>query len=235
MAGYREHISVSGLCGVGYGAAAAGMFGFSPVQGALAGCLTWVAGMLPDLDSQSGRPVRELFGLAAAVVPFVMMQRLLAWADGSTEQALLMAVGLYAAVRYGAAYVLGKLAVHRGMFHSLPALVIAAELVFLGYKSEFLSVRLLMAGGVALGFFSHLLLDELYSVEWTGIRLRMNQAAGSAVKLFSRSVLPNLATYGLLAVLTYVALIDLGLMEQPRSLAPQDLLRQAGQEMPIRR
>ena len=37
--------------------------------------------------------------------------------------AMLMAVAVYASIRYGGAFVLGKLSVHRGMFHSLPALV----------------------------------------------------------------------------------------------------------------
>ena len=31
---------------------------------------------LPDLDSDSGVPVRELFGVAAATVPFLLLQRL---------------------------------------------------------------------------------------------------------------------------------------------------------------
>ena len=46
MAGYREHISVSGVLGVFYGVGSVLVFEFSPVQGALAGVLTWVAGML---------------------------------------------------------------------------------------------------------------------------------------------------------------------------------------------
>ena len=54
MAGYREHISVSGLLGVTVGVGATYGFGFTPIQGAIAGCLTGVAGMLPDLDSASG-------------------------------------------------------------------------------------------------------------------------------------------------------------------------------------
>lgn len=232
MAGYREHISVSGLLGVGYGAGAWYAFGFSPVQGALAGTLTWFAGMLPDLDSETGKPVREIFGLLAAAAPVVLMPRLLQWGQ-DPETAMLLAILLYAGIRGGGAMVLGKLAVHRGMFHSIPALLIAAELTFLGYKSDSLSVRLLMAGGVALGFFSHLLLDELYSVEWTGIRLRLNQAAGSALKLFGKSFLPNVVCYGLLCALTYFTLIDVGLLERPSK--PAGILQRAGNGETIRR
>ncbi len=225
MAGYREHISVSGMLGVLYGAGAVFGFGFTPVQGALAGCLTWVAGMLPDLDSQSGRPVRELFSLIAAVTPLVLTERLLKW-GGSTEGAMLLAIALYAAVRFGGAALLGKLAVHRGMFHSIPAMLIAMELTFLGYESPSVMVKLLMAVGVGLGFLSHLVLDEMYSVEWTGVRLRLNQAAGSALKLIGKSFFGNVMAYGLLGLLSYVALVDIGWLERPRDIRPPHL-RQA--------
>ncbi|MCH7990080.1 MAG: metal-dependent hydrolase, partial [Planctomycetes bacterium] len=137
---------------------------------------------------------------------------------------------LYAGIRYGCAWVLGKLAVHRGMFHSIPAMLIAAELAFLAFQSESVNVRLLMAGGVAVGFLSHLLLDELYSVEWSGVRVRLNKYAGSAFKLFGKEFLPNVMTYALLSVLSYAALVDAGLLESPKAAHSAKLLRQAFQQ-----
>lgn len=215
MAGYREHVSVSGLLGLGFGLGATFLIGFTPVQGALAGCLVWVAGMLPDLDSESGRPVREIFSMIAAVTPMVLMRRLWEW-GGDAEGAMLIAVLVYVAVRYGGALLLGLVAVHRGMFHSLPAMLIAAELTFLAYKSDVFPVKILMSVAVAVGFLSHLVLDELYSVQWTGVRLKLNHAAGSAVKLVGKSFLANLVTYTLLAGLTYVTLVDVGMVDKPR-------------------
>jgi hypothetical protein len=229
MAGYREHISVSGLCGVCYGVGTAYAFGFTPVQGALAGCLTWVAGMLPDLDSDTGKPIREVFSLVAAMAPLVLMRRLEEWCGGNLEAAVLAAIGLYAAIRYGAAAVLSKISVHRGMFHSIPAMLIAAELVFLAYRSDSMAVKLLMAGGVALGFLSHLVLDELYSVQWSGLRLRLNKAAGSAFKLLGRSYVPNVFTWTVLMFLTYLSLVDAGLIRENDAVHPAPLLRQAGE------
>ncbi len=226
MAGYREHISVSSMLGVGYGLGATFGFGFTPAQGVLAGCLTGIAGMLPDLDSQTGKPVRELFSLLGALAPTLMMPYLWEW-GGTIEGAMLLAIGMYAAIRYGGAMVLGKLAVHRGMYHSIPALLIATELTFLCYKTPYISVKILMATGVALGFLSHLVLDECYSVELSGVVLKLNQAAGSAVKLFGKNVFPNLFTYSLLALLTYVSLIDAGLVEKPDKKSVPGFLRQA--------
>ena len=235
MAAYREHITVSGLLGAIYGAGAVFAAGFTPVQGALAGCLTWVAGMLPDLDSDSGKPIRELFPLMGAIAPFVMMRHLLQW-GGGTEGAILLSILLYGFIRFGMSKFLCRVSVHRGMFHSVPAMIITAEITFLAYKSDSLAVRCLMAGGAAVGFFSHLLLDEMYSVEWSGIRVRLNSAAGSAIKWVGKNMIPNVVTYSLLMVLTYAALVDLGLVRDPAaSDQPAPIFtRQAAEEFPER-
>jgi hypothetical protein len=218
---------------MGYGAAAAYALGFTPVQGALAGVFTWVSGMLPDLDSDTGKPLREIFSLIAAVVPLAMMGHLLRWGK-NPEGAMLLAVILYAAIRYGGAALLAKVSVHRGMFHSIPAMLIAAEIAYLGYQSDAPLVKILMAGGVALGFLSHLLLDEVYAVEWTGIRVRLNKAAGSAFKFVGKAFVPNVVTYALLMLLTYATLVDLGVMMPPQVPHATPKFRQAAEEGPER-
>jgi membrane-bound metal-dependent hydrolase YbcI (DUF457 family) len=244
MAGYREHISVSGLCGAAYGAAASLILGFTPVQSALAGCLTWVAGMLPDLDADGGKPVREIFGLLGAIVPLVAIRHLMRWC-GSVDGVVLSAIIIYALTRYGGAAVLKKLSVHRGMFHSIPALLIASELTFLAYVSDSVAVKCLMAGGVGIGFLSHLLLDELYSVQWSGLRLKLSKSAGSAFKLTSSRFIPNVFAYATLMFLTWLTLVDVGLIREPESLdgpptasptSPVDArpIRQAAEEWPER-
>ena len=210
MADYRTHVTTSGLIGVGYGIATTYMAGFTPVQGALAGCLTGIAGMFPDIDSESGRPVREISSLTAAIAPLLLLDRLVEVA-GDMEGAMLLAVLLYISIRYGLATVLGLCSVHRGMFHSIPALLIAAEATYLAYGSPSILVRLLMAGGVGLGFLSHLLLDEIYSVDWRGGTLKLKSSAGSAVKFFSRSWAAVVFCYGLLFTLTYAVWVDGGL------------------------
>ena len=53
MAAYREHITVSGILGVAYASAAVFLFGYSLVQAAIVGVLTWVAGMLPGVDKEA--------------------------------------------------------------------------------------------------------------------------------------------------------------------------------------
>ncbi|MCA9073729.1 MAG: metal-dependent hydrolase [Planctomycetaceae bacterium] len=221
MAAYREHITVSTMLGIGYGLGATFALDFTPAQGALAAWLTALGGMLPDLDSETGRPVREMFGLVAAIAPLALVGRLIGWLGlpSDVEITMLMIVVMYLVIKYGGASIIGAVSVHRGMFHSLPALAIAAEVTYLCYPSDLTTVKLLMASGTATGFFSHLLLDEMYSVQWAGVRLKLKKSAGTAMKMFSSSFIPNVVTYSILAVLTYAMLVDAGII-QPKPAEP---------------
>ena len=214
MAAYREHITVSGFLGVAYGAGAVFVFDFSVTQAMVAGILTWVSGMLPDMDSESGKPVRELFGVTAALAPLLLLQHT-SRLGISGDRAMLFCLLLYGAVRYGGATILGRLTVHRGMFHSIPALIIATEVTFLGYSSPDTMVRALMAGGVALGFLSHLILDEVYSVQWNGVTIKLKKSAGSALKFFCKQQIPNAIDMVLIMFLGYSCLMSLHMLPEP--------------------
>lgn len=219
MAGYTEHISVSGLLGIGYGMISTFFFGFTPTQGILSGVLCWIGGMLPDLDSETGRPIKELFSLTAAVASFVAMRSMIR-VGTDPDTAILVAVVTYAAVRYGGSFILGKFAVHRGMFHSLPALMIAGESVFLTYTSDSYAVKFLMAGGISLGFLSHLVLDEVYSVERKGVLIRLKKSSGSALKWFGKGLFGNAVAYAILLTMTYITLVESGVLVPPQQAAP---------------
>ena len=223
MAAYREHITVSGFLGGAYGFAAVFMFGFSLSQAIIAAILGWVAGMLPDLDSQTGRPVRELSAITGAVAPLMLLQHTNALGI-SGDRAMLFALLLYGIVRYGGASISGRLTVHRGMFHSIPALLISAELTFLSYASDEQRVRGLMAGAVALGFLSHLILDEVYSVQWDGTRIKLKRSSGSALKFLGREALPNGVAIGLLMFLTHATVTSIGILPDVSQEAAPEML-----------
>jgi hypothetical protein len=170
--------------------------------------LTALGGLLPDLDSDSSVPVREVFGLAAAAAPFLLMQRVTNLGF-STEQTLVILGGVYLIIRYGLRTLLAKITVHRGMFHSIPAMLIAGLLVFLLYHSPSALIRLYLAGGVMLGFLSHLVLDAIYDVDLMGSKLRPTNHTGGPLKFFSPSWLASLTTYGVLGSLVYAVYLQL--------------------------
>ena len=204
MADFRRHITVSTVCGVALGGLVVNPLGYSSETGFLVAGVTAVGGMLPDLDSDSGIPVREMSSLAAAVIPLLLIPRLMV--SGMTLEGVLATAGaLYLFIRYVAARIFRKLTVHRGMFHSIPAMLICGLIVYLEYRSPNRGIRLLLAAGVMLGVFSHLVLDELYSVDFQGARIRLNKSAGSALKFASPSWKATCICYGILLGLILTA------------------------------
>ena len=187
MAGFRTHITVSTGCGLAYGAAAVNPLGFDPPTAVLAAGITAVGGMLPDLDSAPGVPLRLTSGLVAALTPIMLLPRFHA-AGFSHDGTLACMAAIYLFIRYPLVAVFKRVTVHRGMFHSIPAMLIAGLVVYLEYggspKLDATAVtrnKLLLGGGVMIGFLSHLFLDELYSVDFNGVRIKLNSFAGTAV------------------------------------------------------
>ena len=212
MANFKTHIAFSSVMGAGYGGAAYALFDVPIPTCILAGGLCSVSGMLPDIDSDPGTPLRESMAFAAAVVPMMLIPRF-HQLNMSPEMIILAGAGIYLMIRFGLAEVLRRYTHHRGMFHSLPAALIFGEVALL-LSSGDVETRLYKAGAVVLGYVSHLLLDELYSIEWRRGVLKTKRSFGSAVKLFSRKFWPNVSTYGKLALLTFIAFHEPGWTEQ---------------------
>jgi hypothetical protein len=208
MASYRGHLIFASALGVAYGGL--GLWHLSVPRGpALLGAgLTAVGGLLPDLDSASGVPQRVTFGLLGVVGPLLLLRRLL-YHDVPLDEAIVLVGLAYIAIRYGLSHLFKHLTVHRGMFHSVPAMLIAGLAVFLLDHNANLTVRLFLAGSVMIGFFSHLLLDELCSVDFMGMKLHLKKSAGSAVKLASKSWPATLTCYAVLAALALLTWRDL--------------------------
>lgn len=200
MAGFKTHITVSSVLGAGYGGAAYFMYGVPWPTCVLAGGLCGVSGMLPDIDSDSGTPLRESMAFAASVVPMMLLHRFHRMGM-SPESMILAGAAVYLLIRFGATALLKRYTVHRGMFHSLPAALVFGEIAFLLAAGEDVRLRLYTAGAVVLGYVSHLLLDEVYSFQWRRGRLRLKQSFGTAVKLFGRSPWANLSAYAKLLIL----------------------------------
>ena len=84
-------------------------------------------------------------------------------------------------IRFGVGSWIKKITVHRGMIHSIPMAVLAGQLTFFAVTGT-LEERILKASALAIGFLSHLILDEVYSVDSTGAKLRLKKSFGTALK-----------------------------------------------------
>ena len=219
MANFRTHVTTSTLLGCGYAAAGA-MAGLPAETALVAGGLCGVSGMLPDIDSDSGIPLRESMCFMAAVVPMLLVDRLQTLGL-SYDGLVLCAGGIYLFVRFGIARLIARFTVHRGMFHSVPAALIFAGLAFMMCGCLDLRLRYFKAGGVFLGFMSHLLLDELYSVEWKRGRWNLKSSSGTAVKLWGEDGWANLSCYAKLLVVAGMILGEPDVMQRLATRNPE--------------
>jgi hypothetical protein len=212
MANFRTHVTFSTVLGIGY--AGAGMLWGAPIDTSLvAGALCGVSGMLPDIDSDSGVPVRESLAFLAATLPLLLFERL--HSLGLTpDTMILVGVVLYLIVRFGFAAFLKSYTVHRGMFHSIPAAVLFAELAFLFCGGYNLELRYFKAGAVLLGFMSHLFLDEIYSIDFSRGIPRFKKTFGTAIKFWGKDLGGNLSVYFKLIVVTCLVLGEPAVLER---------------------
>ncbi|MEE2641482.1 MAG: metal-dependent hydrolase [Planctomycetota bacterium] len=207
MADFKTHITTSTVCGMGLGATAYMGFDYPLDQSLLAAGLCSVAGMLPDLDSDNGVPVRETFAFAAAVVPMLMIDRF-QHMGMSLEEMVLAGIGIYLGIRFGVSRIFKRFTVHRGMWHSIPSALLAASLAFFICTSEDVRLRLFKAFAIFVGFCSHLILDEVYSIDLSGRSVRLKKSLGTALKFWSGSPAANLAVYSMLIGVLLVVAYD---------------------------
>ncbi len=140
-----------------------------------------VGGVLPDIDLQRSTPSRILFtvfGVASAIAwVFARVDDYSALALWSTG--LVIFIG----IRWPLSWVFGTLTVHRGATHSL--LACAATLLAVAAVSYQLTgadalLAWLVGLFTAIGYLVHLLLDELWSVDFAGVKIK--RSFGTALK-----------------------------------------------------
>jgi hypothetical protein len=221
MADFKTHITASTVAGVGYGVAGFWLWNLPAELAILAGGMCSVAGMLPDVDSDSGQTVREITGFAAAIVPWLLLERLRSW-NLSNESLVLASGGLYLLVRFGVSQLLQRITVHRGMWHSIPAALTAGLVASLINEAEPSIVRLFKGGGVALGYLVHLMFDELYSLQWRRGRIRIKKSFGSALKLWGDSAWATTSAYANLALCAALAFYPPSAVSTPPAAAQRE-------------
>jgi hypothetical protein len=70
-----------------------------------------------------------------------------------------------------------------------------------------MNLRLYTAGAVTLGYLTHLVLDEIWSVEWSH-GLHFKKSFGTAMKFFGEGTWSNVSCYAKLLILTAAILYE---------------------------
>lgn len=208
---FREHIAVGAIISM---VVVVGVYFYAlvtdPLLLAILFGVTIIGSFLPDVDSDSGMPFYLIFGTATLAATGVVLLYTLSSHYAGDWRYL---VGIPAAAMLLFWFVVGgiikKCTHHRGIFHSLPAMLIAGAGALLVARQIGLdeTTALVFGAAMAIGFASHLVMDELHSfVDLEGIPFIPKKSLGTALKMFSDSKGVNIAAYVLLAALVYTAL-----------------------------
>ena len=139
-------------------------------------------GILPDVDLQRSYPSRIMFSLMATFSAFVMVFSM--ENDLSVVELWFLGLAVFLVIRFPVWSVFHKYTTHRGSIHSITA-ALAATFVTAALAHSWLSyspfVAWLVASFMLLGFLVHLVLDEIYSVDFSNRRIK--RSFGTALKI----------------------------------------------------
>jgi hypothetical protein len=158
--------------------------------------------VLPDIDLRDSRPSRAFFsGLGIFLsfcVLFAVAHRF------SIAEMWIVWLGTLLAVRYGLQFVFLRFSAHRGIWHSIIAGLFfwfLTAIIFhrmFGYHE---GVAWLAGGFLFIGYITHLILDEIYSVDVFDTRIKAS--FGSALKLYDGKHLGDTAVVTLACVVAF--------------------------------
>ena len=197
MPGYVTHITASAAIGLTGGLALVFRGGLQPDVSLTLALAGMAGGLVPDLDSDTGRPLRIAMGLVSfltgtSIFLFLSAQKHFLYTDWTPERAALAVGGLLLILNTVGVTAFKTITRHRGMFHSLPtavayALVVALMISPLGPRAAFFGAALGLAGTL-----SHLFLDAA-----TGLTLK-------PLKFYSGRPWPDLTAWSLVALLAVI-------------------------------
>ena len=143
-----------------------------------------IGGLLPDVDSKNSFSLKIVFNLLVILLGVFMFVE--HKSNLMLYQVLIIIGIIYGILRWMALPLFCKYTKHRGNWHSLLACTFAASLLCsLSWNVFDFSIRMSWLIGIFLflGFLVHLILDEIYAIDF--INFRLKSSFGTALKICS--------------------------------------------------
>jgi hypothetical protein len=159
--------------------------------------------VLPDIDLKDSRPSRAMFGGLAIFFSFAVLFSV--ESQYSVAEMLILWLGTLILVRFVAGSLFHRFSYHRGIWHSLLAAAFSGLLtaaVFYRLLGRDESVAWMAAAFMVVGFLTHLVLDEVYSVDVMDTRIKAS--FGTALKFVDSK---HMGHTGVMATATVLAFL----------------------------
>ena len=209
MANFQTHLYGGILVGI-VGMTSSIILNLAPTQTAPIVCFAGVfGGIAPDLDHDHGRPIRILFNISAIFVPMIVIFRIPNFHENWTHIFQTWCT-LAFLIRFPTSWLFKRITTHRGIFHSIPASGIYGFLlyIFTAHETHSTDAQFAIAITGTVGYCTHLLLDELWSVDFNGVTVRLKKSSGTALTFRKKNVPITAVAYFLLFAFGYLVWLD---------------------------
>jgi hypothetical protein len=156
-----------------------------------------IGSIFPDIDLKTSRPskfMRIFLMLAISMLSFTILEKynkeILNIINFSTEYIVFVNTAIAVVISFITIKIIENIMEHRGIVHSVPFAIISAIILFesvnfikTSYNFENLN-SLMIAILFFIGFIVHLILDEMFSVDLLGARIK--KSFGTALKIVDR-------------------------------------------------
>jgi hypothetical protein len=207
MAGYKAHLATGMLLGLISGLCVVFMMVPSIIYAPLIFIAVVIGSFLPDLDSDTGIPVKVLFIALGTTISAIVAYYLYTVVEFKISFILFAVLCTFGLINYSLKNLFKRITKHRGMFHSIVAVIITIltfNSVFLALGNEIFD-SLIFSGAVGIGYLGHLVLDESNSiVNLSGIPFVPKKSLGTALKISSSSLRANILTLTIILILLYL-------------------------------
>jgi hypothetical protein len=205
LANFKTHFNVAASASAVVSVSVLAINLITPVEAMIMFLFGTIGGLLPDLDSDNSVPLRIGFKIFAYISSFLVM---FALSENMTIiEMLIIWILAFIFMRLVVLNLFNKFTVHRGIFHSVPASVVFGLIIviFLHYLFSFSPFKAWLAGFfIFFGSMVHLILDEVYSIDVMGRRIK--KSFGTAVKFYDKkTVYPNIVIYVVMVFLFMIA------------------------------
>ena len=143
---------------------------------------TYLGSILPDYDSDHSRSFNIIMEFLSLLVSFIFIL----WVND--PRLVPVSFLIYISMRYQVSVVIQRITIHRGVMHSIIALLCCSLSTVLILRYFDIVREWYIGVGLGIGFLSHLLLDEINSLyDLKSKKFVKKKSFGTAMKLCSNS------------------------------------------------
>ena len=167
MANYKGHRNAGVVVGILAAALAYWQFHLDPIEAAAVLVISAVCAILPDLDHPEAKPGSVLKMVVVYMIPITVYMYLPKSVVQKFEITHWIVLFAFSHVILGSIilWLIDMVADHRGLFHSTPAALLCGVACYLSFSYLPFDKRLVFGGAACLGYFTHLIQDEICSLD----------------------------------------------------------------------